>query len=92
MLGAATALAVRQSRRDRWIWAGGTAALGGAASLALATAVASGSANSRDGGFAEFFSELLSLWIGPSWLAGAALMIWGVYRLTKYERRKTVVD
>lgn len=77
MLGGVTSLVVRQARRHQRTRAGWIAAVGGAAILAFATAITWGSASSGDGGFAEFLSTLLSLWIGPSWFAGAALMIWG---------------
>ena len=81
MLGSVTSLVLRQARRRQRARAGWIATVGGAAILAFATAIAWGSASSGDGGFAEFLSTLLSLWIGPSWFAGAALMIWGTYRL-----------
>ena len=77
MLGSVTSVAVHQSRRSHWTRAGWIATVGGAAIMALATSVAWGSAFSGDGGWAEFVRMLLSLWIAPSWIGGAALMTWG---------------
>jgi hypothetical protein len=81
MLGSVTSLVVRQARRGHRTRAGGIATIGGTAILAFATAIAWGSASSRDGGFAEFLREVFSLWIGPSWLAGAGLLVWGTFQL-----------
>lgn len=83
LLGSTTALAVRQTRLSHRLRAGVIAAVGGAATLALATAFAWGSASSGGGGFAEFMSTLVSLWVGPSWLAAAALCIWGTRQMMR---------
>lgn len=80
MLGSVTSLVVRTRRRHR-TRAGWIATVGGTAILVFGTAIAWGSADSQDGGFAEFMSMLLSLWIGPSWCGGAALVIWGTFQL-----------
>lgn len=80
MLGSVTSLVVHQSRRGRRALAGWMATVGGAAIVAFATLIAWGSADSGDGGFAQFMRTLFSVWIGPSWFAGAALTIWGMYQ------------
>ena len=81
MLGSVTSTVMRESRRSHRTRAGWIAATGGAAILAFASVVAWGSAFSGDGGSAEFIRTLLSLWIVPSLLGGAALMIWGAGQL-----------
>jgi hypothetical protein len=86
MLGSVTSLVVRQVRRDHRTRAGWIAIVGGTAIVAFATAIAWGSANSGDGGFAEFLREVFSIWIGPSWLAGAVLTVWGTAQLTTEHR------
>ena len=94
MLGSVTSLVVRQSRRRQRTRAAGIAIVGGAAILAFATAIAWGSANSGDGGWAEFMTTLLSLWIGPSWFAGAALLFWGTFQFVtrSVARQKNAVS
>jgi len=81
LLGSVTSLVVRLAKRRHRTRAGWIAAVGGAAILALATAIVWGSADSRGRGFAQLMSTLLSLWIGPSWLAAAALTTWGTCQL-----------
>src|SRR5262245_29841995 len=72
ILGSATSLIVRHSRRRERTRAGWTAIVGGAATVAFTTAIAWGSANSGDGGWSEFMATMFSAWVGPSWFGGAA--------------------
>jgi hypothetical protein len=83
MLGSVTSLTVRLSRRSRRVWAQGIAAVGGTAIVALATSIAWGSAYSGEGGPSEFLHMLISPWIAPSWLGGAALLVWAAHRMVK---------
>jgi hypothetical protein len=77
MVGSITSVTVRLSRHGRHLGAGWIAVVGGTATAALATSIAWGSAYSGEGGTAEFLYALTSPWIAPSWLGGAALVIWG---------------
>ncbi len=86
LLGSTTGIVVREARRGHRARAGWIATVGGTLALALATTVVWGSTASKDGGFADFMSTLLSMWIGPSWFAGAALTIGGMLELMRRGR------